>query len=263
MVPPVRRESLLSVVAAVYNEEACLREFVARLDRTVSKAVCPTEFVLVDDGSTDATFAIIEELAAKDPRVRGIRLARNEGHQNALMCGMACARGDVIITMDADLQHPPEHIPEMLEAWRQGYDIVHMVRRADSQSALRMALGSAFYTIFNAVSDVAVPPRSTDFRLLHRDCLDALTREWRKRQFLRSAARRIGYRQTELPFDAPDRFAGQSSYTLPKLVSLASLAVISAVRGKVGRGFAKRNESITFSPGMSDQTPDRSAGRKS
>jgi len=119
-----------------------------------------------------------------------------------------------------------------------------------------MALGTAFYTIFNAVSDVAVPPRSTDFRLLNRECLDALTREWRKRQFLRSAARRIGYRQTELAFDAPDRFAGQSSYTLPKLVSLASRAVISAVRGKVGAGFGHGHR------GISEQTVDRSGERK-
>jgi polyisoprenyl-phosphate glycosyltransferase len=263
MAPRARPETLLSVVAAVYNEEACLREFVARLDRAVVAASCPAEFVLVDDGSTDATFRIIEELAARDTRVRGIRLARNEGHQNALMCGMACARGDVLVTIDADLQHPPEHIPEMLEAWRQGFDVVHMHRRADGQSPLRMALAAAFYTIFNAVSDVDVPPRSTDFRLLDRACLDALTHEWRKQQFLRAAARRIGFRQTELAFDAPARFAGQSSYTLPKLVGLASRAVVAAVREKVA---LHPPSSLDPGPrggnGMSKQTTDHTLPRR-
>jgi len=233
MAPTERRETLLSVVAAVYNEQACLREFVARLDHAMTTVASPVEFVLVDDGSTDETFRIIEDLAANDVRVRGIRLARNEGHQSALMCGMACARGDVLITIDADLQHPPERIPEMVEAWRQGFDVVHMHRRADGQSSIRMAFGTVFYAIFNAISDVNVPPRSTDFRLLDRACFDSLVQEWRKQQFLRAAARRIGFRQTELTFEAPARFAGNSSYTLPKLVGLATRAVFAAARRKV------------------------------
>lgn len=233
MAQTVRRETLLSVVAAAHNEQACLREFVMRLDRAVTSVASSVEFVLVDDGSTDATFAIIEELAAKDVRIRGIRLARNEGHQSALMCGMSCARGDVIVTIDADLQHPPERIPEMVEAWREGFDVVHMHRRADGQGPLRVAFGAVFYAIFNAISDVNVPPRSTDFRLLDRACFDKLAHEWRKQQFLRAAARRIGARQTVLTFDAPARFAGHSSYTLPKLVGLATRAVLAAARRKV------------------------------
>src|SRR5262245_1225531 len=104
-------EPLLSVVVAVYNEEACLRELIARIDRNLEDARCRVELVLVDDGSTDRSFAIIEEIAASRATVRGIRLARNEGHQQALMCGIACSRGDVVVTLDADLQHPPEQIP--------------------------------------------------------------------------------------------------------------------------------------------------------
>jgi polyisoprenyl-phosphate glycosyltransferase len=225
-----RDDPLLSVVAALYNEELCLRELVARLDRALARARCRAEIVLVDDASTDGSFAVIEELAAADPRVRGIRLARNEGHQSALMCGMACARGDVVVTLDADLQHPPERIPEMLETWRCGFDVVHMRRRAGSQGALRVALGAAFYAIFNAVSDVDVAPRSTDFRLLDRQCIEALVVEWRRRRFLRAAARRIGFRQTEIAFDSPARFAGASSYTLPKLFVLAAGAVLATGR---------------------------------
>ncbi len=159
-----------------------------------------------------------------------MRLARNEGNQSALMCGIACARGDVVVTLDADLQHPPERIPEMLATWRRGFDVVHMRRRAGSQGPLRVALGAAFYALFNAVSDVDVAPRSTDFRLLDRRCLEALPVEWRRRRFLRAATRRIGFRQTELSFDPPARFAGSSSYTLPKLFVLAAGAVLAAGR---------------------------------
>jgi glycosyltransferase involved in cell wall biosynthesis len=222
-------EPLLSIVAAAYNEEACLRELVARIDRALGGARCRAEFVLVDDGSTDRSFAVIEELAAADPRVRGLRLARNEGHQPALMSGIACARGDVVVTVDADLQHPPERILDMLEAWRRGFDVVHMRRRSGHESPMRAALGEAFYAIFNAVSDVDVSPQSTDFRLIDRRCVEALSREWRRRRFLRAAARRIGFRQTEISFDAHVRFAGSSSYTLRKLFALAGEAVLAAV----------------------------------
>jgi dolichol-phosphate mannosyltransferase len=226
----------LSVVAAVYNEEACLRELCARIDRALADLGCRAELVLVDDGSTDRSFTLIEELAAADPRVRGIRLARNEGHQSALMCGIACARGDVVVTLDADLQHPPEHIPAMLEAWRAGFDVVHMRRRGGHESSLRDALGAAFYALFNAVSDVGVAPRSTDFRLLDRGCIQALAGEWRRRRFLRAAARRLDVRQTELTFDAPARFAGTGAYTLPRLFALAADAVLAATLGPRDEG---------------------------
>jgi dolichol-phosphate mannosyltransferase len=221
---------MISIVAAVYNEEACLRELAGRIDRALAGAPCRSELILVDDGSTDQSFAVIEDLAARDDRVRGVRLARNEGHEEALMVGIACARGDVVVTLDADLQHPPEHIPAMLDAWRAGFDVVHM-RRREGRPSLRAALGAAFYAVYNAVSDVGVSPRSTDFRLLDRACLGALADEWRRLRFLRAAARRLDVCQTELSFDAPARFAGSGSYTFPKLFALAAGAVIAAALG--------------------------------
>lgn len=223
-------EPLLSVIAAVYNEEACLPELVARLDRALDGL--RVELVLVDDGSTDRSFAVIEALAARDPRIRGVRLLHNEGHQTALMCGMACAHGDVVVTLDADLQHPPERIPEMLEAWKQGFDVVHMRRRDGHQGSLRAALSRAFYAVFNAVSETGVAPRSTDFRLVDRRCLRALFDAWNDKQFLRAAARSIGFRQTEIDFDPEPRFAGRPSYTLPKLFALATGAVIAATKAR-------------------------------
>jgi dolichol-phosphate mannosyltransferase len=186
------------------------------------------ELILVDDGSTDRTWSLIEDLVASDRRVHGVRLARNAGHQPALMCGISLARGAAVLTLDADLQHPPEQIPAMLDAWRRGYDVVHMHRRSGPESALRVALAYGFYALFNAVSDVAIAPRATDFRLLDRSCIDALSVAWDRRRFLRAAARGLEGRHTELAFDASERFAGRSRYTLPKLLSLAVDAVVAA-----------------------------------
>ena len=230
MAPRGRDPLLLSIVVAVYNEEACLRELTTRIDRALTRGRFHAELVIVDDGSTDRSFTVIEELAAGDQRVRGIRLARNEGHQSALMCGIACARGDVIVTLDADLQHPPEFIPDMLEAWRSGFDVVHMRRREGGERWLRASLARAFYALFNAVSDVGVAPRSTDFRLVDRTCIPSLADAWGRRGFLRAAARALDVRQTELTFDAPARFAGAGAYTLPKLLILAVHALFPATR---------------------------------
>jgi polyisoprenyl-phosphate glycosyltransferase len=219
---------LLSVIVAAYNEEECLPELFDRLRRSIEALAVPAELIFVDDGSTDASFDVIERLARLDPRVRGVRLSRNEGHQAALICGMDCARGDVAITLDADLQHPPEHIPEMLAAWRDGFDVVHMTRRSPVGSGrLREILTTVFYRLFNLVSEVKVTPRTTDFRLMDRRCLDALGTMRERLRFLRGMVRRIGFRQTELPFDCPARFAGTTSYTLPRLFRLAVDALVS------------------------------------
>jgi dolichol-phosphate mannosyltransferase len=222
---------MLSVVVAVHNEEACLPELALRLSQAIARARCPAEIILVDDGSSDASFAIIEALSLKDDRVRGVRLSRNEGHQTALLCGMSFARGDVIVTLDADLQHPPELLPPMLEEWRRGFDVVHMRRSASGRRDLaRDTLAAAFYWVFNALSDVPVLPGSTDFRLLDRRCVDDLLARRPARGFLRAMVRTIGARQTELVFDSPARFAGASSYTLRRLFALGVRAVLSSSR---------------------------------
>lgn len=220
-----RTEGLVSVVVAVYNEQACLRELYRRIDEALAGA--EFELLLVDDGSTDGSFAVIEALAERDPRVIGVALSRNEGHQPALMCGMDHARGDVCITLDADLQHPPEHIPAMLDAWRAGFDVVNMVRRPSARLTLRDALAAMFYRLFNRIADVRVSAGSTDFRLLDHRCVDALRSMRERLRFLRGMVRRIGFRQIDLEFDAPPRFAGATSYTLPKLWSLALDAIFS------------------------------------
>jgi polyisoprenyl-phosphate glycosyltransferase len=225
---------LVTIVAAIHNEDACLRELVRRLTSVVETVSCRAQFVLVDDASTDRSHEVIQDLVAADPRISSLRLARNEGHEVALISGIARARGDVVITLDADLQHPPERIPAMLEAWRSGFDVVHMRRRSNHARPVRAMLSAVFYALFNAVSDIDIAPGSTDFRLLDGAWLGAVREEWQSCHFLRAAARRLPCTHAELMFDAPERFAGTSNYTLRKLLALATSAVVAAARPRLG-----------------------------
>jgi polyisoprenyl-phosphate glycosyltransferase len=231
----LRQSPFLSVIVAAHNEEACLGELFARLDRALTPIARRLEMIFVDDGSTDGSFAAIERLARTDARVRGLRLARNEGHQIALLCGLDHARGDLALTIDADLQHPPECVPEMVAAWRAGSDVVHMRRRSRLGAPLhREVLADLFYRAFNRISDVRLEPRSTDFRLVDRRGLDALRGSPDGKRLLRATARRLPGVHTELGFDAPARHAGTSSYGLLRLASLALHALAAEISGAPG-----------------------------
>jgi dolichol-phosphate mannosyltransferase len=211
----------VSIVIPVFDERACLRELYGRLAAVGG----PRELIFVDDGSGDGSFAVIAQLAAKDSAVRGLRLQRNCGSQVALLAGMRAARGEVVVTLDADLQHPPEKIPEMVAAWRKGHDVVEMVRRDAAQGLARGLLASMFYRAFNRLADVPVDPASTDFRLLDRGCVEALSDGW-----IRAAVAKLEGRRTALAFDVPQRFAGRSKYGLRKLAQVAFGALWSASR---------------------------------
>lgn len=213
---------LLSIVVPVRDEEACLDALAARLDSALADAAPRLEIVLVDDASRDGSFERIAELAAADRRFRGVRLSRREGSQVAILCGLDHARGDVVVTMDADLQHPPDLVPAMLELWRDGFDVVQaVVRAAKDRSLWRAAVASAFYAVFNALATVRIPPYGPDFRLLDRRCVDAMRALPDRVVFLRGMVQRIGFRQTTLPFDSPPRHAGASRYTLRSLARQA------------------------------------------
>src|SRR5262245_24842238 len=157
-------KGLLSVVVPVFNEQACLPELYARL----SRLRLALEMIFVDDASSDGSVMLLRKLAASDARVRILGFFKNGGSQRTLLCGMRAARGDVVCTMDADLQHPPELIPCMLDAWRQGFEVVEMVRRPQRAHGLRERVTPAFYRVFNLLSPVLLAPASTDFRLLDR-----------------------------------------------------------------------------------------------
>jgi glycosyltransferase involved in cell wall biosynthesis len=216
----------VSIVVAAHDEEACLPELLQRLRAVLEHEVDAFEIIVVDDGSSDRTFEIVEDWAAIEPRVRGARLSRNEGHQAALLCGIGRALGDVVITLDADLQHPPERIPAMLAAWREGADVVNMQRAPELPSQMRDLAARGFYVVFNLLSSTTVSPGSTDFRLLDARCVTPLLSTPISARFLRAAVRRIGFRQVELGFEAAPRHAGRSSYTLRRLLELGIAAII-------------------------------------
>jgi dolichol-phosphate mannosyltransferase len=223
---PARALTLLSVVAPVYNEEELVVQFHERVCGALDGV--PFELVLVDDGSSDRTPALLAEIAARDPRVRVVELSRNFGHQTALTAGLDHASGDAVAMMDSDLQDPPELIPTMLEHWRAGTDVVYAVRqRRDGETRFKLATARWFYKLFGALADVPLEPDSGDFRLLDRAPLDALLSMRERNRFLRGMTVWVGYTQTAVAYERDPRQAGETKYTLRRMVSFSLDAISS------------------------------------
>lgn len=200
----------------------------ANLRRVVDELPYEFHFYYVDDGSTDGTAGSLDDLARRDPRVTSLSLSRNFGHQAALSAGMDAARGDVIITMDADGQHPPEKIPEMLQLIEQGYDIVQTQRMDEAQPvSFKKWTSSLFYRFINAISRTQVLPGAADFRALSRQAVDALKSMPEFHRFLRGMVAWIGFPTVILPYQPAERVSGTSKYSLAKMFRLAMDAIFS------------------------------------
>jgi dolichol-phosphate mannosyltransferase len=227
------RRPLLSIVAPAFNEEAVLPAFHEALSRflVTVRDELDTEIVYVDDGSNDATPVILTALVLADPRVRFLRLSRNFGHQAALTAGMEHARGDVVVTLDADLQHPPAVIRELLARWRDGHDVV-VTLREDGRSAGRFKrlTSRMFYAAMRWCSGMDVRPAAADFRLLSRRALDALLKMPERHRFLRGMVHWLGLPTAEVRFTASARAAGRSKYTLVRMIRLARDGLLSFSR---------------------------------
>lgn len=181
------------------------------------------EIIFSDDGSKDDSFQKIKSLAATDHSVRGVSLSRNFGHQIALTAGLQHALGEVIISMDADLQHPPELIPKMYESYTEGYDIVNTIRMDTKDATILKKWTSAFfYKVLNMISDVPIIEGAADFRLMNRKSLDAYLQITEKDRFMRGLVSWLGFRQSYVKYEAAPRFAGTSKYTLKKMIRLAT-----------------------------------------
>jgi len=220
---------IVSIVIPVCNEEGSLRELCSRV-RTVLSAVNDLEFevILIDDGSSDGTWAVLNELHHLDSRIKGVRLSRNFGHQSALTAGYDHASGDAIVTMDGDLQHPPELLPAMIDKWRAGFEVVSMVREASpEEGTFKRLTSSIFYRLINALSDITIRSAVADFRLLDRRVVRKLRRMKERARFLRGMISWIGFREAEIPYTAAPRFSGQSQYSLRKMLRLAVNAISS------------------------------------
>jgi dolichol-phosphate mannosyltransferase len=217
---------LLSVVAPVYNEEALIGEFYTRVCAALEGL--EFELVLVDDGSSDGCPAAMDQLAASDPRVRVVYLSRNFGHQTALTAGLDHARGDAVVMLDADLQDPPELIPKMLDHWRAGCDVVYAVRKErEGESRFKLATARWFYSLFDKLAQVELHHNSGDFRLLDRRALDALLSMRERNRFLRGMTVWVGFTQAAVPYKRDARYAGETKYTLPKMLRFSLDAISS------------------------------------
>ena len=221
-----RALSLLSVVAPVYNEEGTIEEFYTRVCAALDGL--RFELVLVDDGSSDSSAEILDRLADGDPRVRVISLSRNFGHQTALTAGLDHAGGDAVVMLDADLQDPPELIPRMLDRWRAGCDVVYAVRdEREGESRFKLATARWFYKLFDKLAQVDLEHNSGDFRLLDRLALDALLSMRERNRFLRGMTVWVGYTQAAVPYNRDPRYAGETKYTLSKMLKFSLDAISS------------------------------------
>ena len=218
---------LLSVVVPVYNEVESVGELHRRLS-TVMAGLGEHELVFVDDGSSDGTWEALVGLAKGDRHVRLIRLSRNFGHQLALSAGLEAARGDAVVSIDADLQDPPEVIPDLVARWREGYDVVYAVReRRTGESRFKLATAAVFYKGINRLSSTEIPEQAGDFRLLSRRALDGLLAMPERARFLRAMSTWIGFRQIGVPYGRDARYAGETKYPFRKMARLATDAVTS------------------------------------
>jgi polyisoprenyl-phosphate glycosyltransferase len=219
----------LSVVIPVFNEERGLARLLERLVPVLEATAGPFEVIFVDDGSTDATLAQVRAANAVDPRIKAIALSRNFGKEIAVTAGLRAARSEATVLMDADLQHPPELIPQLIAGWRDGHDIVYGARRdRDADSPLRRAFSGIYYKLFRALSGTRLHENGGDFRLFSRRALDAFNRLGERARFNKGLFAWIGYSVLAVPFEVPERAdSGGSKWSLRKLTRFAIDGVAS------------------------------------
>ncbi|MEI7862396.1 MAG: glycosyltransferase family 2 protein, partial [Planctomycetota bacterium] len=219
--------SRLSVVVPCHNEEAVIELTHRRLVTELSRTGMEFEIIYIDDGSLDSTLARLEAIAAGDSRAHVLELARNFGQQAAMSAGLAHAHGDAVVIIDADLQDPPEVIPEMVRAWQRGVDVAYGRRRSrEGETAFKLLTASLFHRLMARLVPHPIPVDTGDFKLLDRAVVDAVCALPEKRRYLRSLVAWAGFRQEPIWYDRHARFAGETKYSIRKLLALAGDAVV-------------------------------------
>ncbi|ERR1035441_4655098 len=222
----------LSLVLPVYDEAPVLPELYRRLRAALEGLPAEWEVIFVDDGSTDGSWAGVRALALEDERVRGVRLSRNFGHQIALTAGLEVAEGDAVVTMDSDLQHPPETIPALVRQGAKGFDVVYAIRGAsDAESWFKVRSAAVFYWLLNKLTSLSLPHGGADFRYMSRRAVDAVLAMPERNRFLRGMTRWVGFEQTAIEYVGDARATGQAKYTFRRMLHFAldAIAGFSAI----------------------------------
>ena len=211
-----------SIVVPVYNEQDNLREFYKRLTAIMCSEGYEYNLIFVDDGSQDSSALILKQLVEQDEHVEAYLLSRNYGHQMALTCGLDNADGDAVITMDGDLQHPPELLPKLIRLWEEGSEIV-MTKRLATEDAgfLKNLTSSLYYKLINTLSKVEITPGGSDFRLMDKKAVEAFRLYRERARFIRGMVSTLGFNVSVVEFIAPPRFAGHSKFNLHKMLHFA------------------------------------------
>jgi glycosyltransferase involved in cell wall biosynthesis len=221
--PPV-----YSIVAPVFDEEEIVCHFYERVVAVMEGLGEPFELVLINDGSTDASPRLMRELHQRDPRVRVVNFSRNFGHQIAISAGLDHARGQAVIIIDADLQDPPEVIPELIERWRDGAEVVYAQRASrKGETRFKLMTASVFYGLIGKITAVSIPRNTGDFRLLDRSVVDTLVTMREHHRFMRGLSAWVGFRQEAVLYDRQERFAGTTKYPFRKMLRFSIDAITS------------------------------------
>ncbi|PDY43280.1 glycosyltransferase [Bacillus wiedmannii] len=221
-------QKLISVVVPMYFEEEVAQECYNRLKSVMLQNNINYEFVFVNDGSTDRTMEILSEIAANDYRTKIVNFARNFGHQIAVTAGIAAAKGDAIVIIDADLQDPPEVIPELIAKWEEGYEVVYAKRKQrKGETWFKLLTAKYFYKFLNYMSDIDIPKDTGDFRIIDRKVADVFNQMTERNRFIRGMMSWVGFRQTYVEYERDERFAGETKYPLKKMIKFASDGIIA------------------------------------
>lgn len=209
-----------SIIIPVFNEEEILNELFDRLTAVMDGIGEPYEVIFVDDGSNDASLAILKKICSENKEVWIINLSRNFGHQIAISAGLDFAHGKAMIAMDADLQDPPELIPEFIQKWKQSYEVIYAIRKR-KENFFRKTAYKSFYKILNKISNIYIPEETGDFSLMDRRVVNAVNSARERNRFVRGIRSWVGFKQIGIEYERPSRVKGKVKYSLAKLINLA------------------------------------------
>ena len=227
-VQPSPCHPVYSIVAPVFNERETLPHFYEQVIHVMEDVGESFELVLINDGSTDGSYTLLQELHERDPRVHVVDFSRNFGHQIAISAGLDHAKGDAVVILDSDLQDPPSVIPRLIERWKGGVEVVYAQRtRREGETPFKLLTASAFYRLISRITSINIPRNTGDFRLLDRSVVNALVAMREQHRFMRGLSAWVGFRQEAVSYERHERFAGTTKYPLSKMLRFSLDAITS------------------------------------